>query len=132
MWAIAPCYFLACPIFEDAGFKGRLRAVPEDEDGVDIAWLERGLREFGDRGGGEKPVGVFLFCLCCTISYDGGRSSGLVVIHDELLVFDPARSGCVYAVLGRGFSGLLTKAHLHFLIFYSIQPLFQKNYTSHP
>ena len=90
VWAIAPCYFLACPIFEDAGFKGRLRAVPEDDEGVDIAWLERGLREFGDRGDGEKPVGVFLFCLCCTIFYDGGRSSGLVMIHDELLVFDPA------------------------------------------
>lgn len=67
VWAIAPCYFLACPIFEDAGFKGRLRAVPEDEEGVDIAWLERGLREFGDRGDGEKPVGVF--CFVCVVPF---------------------------------------------------------------
>ncbi|KAM7193168.1 putative aminotransferase [Naviculisporaceae sp. PSN 640] len=54
VWCIAPCYFLACPIFEDAGFRDRLRAVPEDEEGVDIEWLEKGLKEssnFGD----EKP-----------------------------------------------------------------------------
>ncbi|KAK3391108.1 aminotransferase [Podospora didyma] len=43
VWAVAPCYFLACPIFEDAGFKGRLRGVPEDEEGVDLGFLRRGL-----------------------------------------------------------------------------------------
>ena len=47
VWAVAPCYFLACPVFEDAGFAGRLRAVPEVEsgDGVDLEVLERGIRE---------------------------------------------------------------------------------------
>jgi hypothetical protein len=40
---VAPCYFLACRIFEDAGFGGRLRAVREDEEGVDVGELERGL-----------------------------------------------------------------------------------------
>jgi hypothetical protein len=37
----APCYFLACRIFEDAGFAGRLRAVPEDAEGIDVNYLER-------------------------------------------------------------------------------------------
>ncbi|KAI1426566.1 pyridoxal phosphate-dependent transferase [Xylaria sp. FL1777] len=44
VWVVAPCYFLACPIFEDAGFAGRLRAVPEDAEGPDIAVLEREMR----------------------------------------------------------------------------------------
>ena len=34
-------YFLACGIFEDAGFAGRLKGVPEGEGGVDVAWLEK-------------------------------------------------------------------------------------------
>jgi DNA-binding transcriptional MocR family regulator len=41
IWMVAPCYFLACRIFEDAGFAGRLRAVREDEEGIDLIWLER-------------------------------------------------------------------------------------------
>lgn len=39
----APCYYLACPIFEDAGFAGRMRAVPEDDEGVDVELLEEKL-----------------------------------------------------------------------------------------
>lgn len=42
---VAPCYYLACPIFEDSGFRGRLRAVPEDADGIDIDYLAHGLQE---------------------------------------------------------------------------------------
>lgn len=41
VWMVAPCYHLAGGIFEDAGFAGRLRAVPEDDEGVDIQELER-------------------------------------------------------------------------------------------
>lgn len=44
VWCAAPCYHLACPIIEDAGFKGRLRASPEDEDGVDLEVLEEKMR----------------------------------------------------------------------------------------
>jgi DNA-binding transcriptional MocR family regulator len=41
---VSPTYFLACRIFEDSGFAGRLRAVPEDEEGVDIAFLEHQIK----------------------------------------------------------------------------------------
>lgn len=45
IWMVAPSYFLACRIFEDAGFGGRLRAVGEGDDGVDIESLEKMLKE---------------------------------------------------------------------------------------
>ena len=46
---ISPTYFLACRVFEDAGFTGRLRAVPEGSDGVDIGFLRRELKGVEDR-----------------------------------------------------------------------------------
>ncbi|KAF3767520.1 PLP-dependent transferase [Cryphonectria parasitica EP155] len=57
VWAVAPCYYLACPIFEDSGFRGRLRAVPEDSEGVDLDFLEKGLRSFQEElDPDERPV----------------------------------------------------------------------------
>ncbi|KUJ17532.1 PLP-dependent transferase [Mollisia scopiformis] len=43
IWMVEPTYFLACPIFQDAGFTGRLKGVPEDEEGVDLEFLRAGL-----------------------------------------------------------------------------------------
>jgi DNA-binding transcriptional MocR family regulator len=43
VWMVAPCYFLACRIFEDAGL--RTRAVGEGDEGVDLVGLERELIE---------------------------------------------------------------------------------------
>lgn len=52
VWAVEPVYFLACPIFRDAGFvgPGRVRAVPEGKGdaGVDLAFLRAALREVED------------------------------------------------------------------------------------
>ena len=42
---ICPTYFMACPIFEDSGFHGRLRSVPEDNEGVDIDFLRKEMRK---------------------------------------------------------------------------------------
>ncbi|KAK8052363.1 hypothetical protein PG993_003748 [Apiospora rasikravindrae] len=54
VWMVAPCYFLACPIFADAGFGSRMRAVPEDEEGIELEVLEAGLRKMSDEEkGGE-------------------------------------------------------------------------------
>ena len=42
---VEPTYFLACPIFEDNGFQGKLKGVPEDkEEGLDIEFLRRELK----------------------------------------------------------------------------------------
>lgn len=43
VWMIAPTYFLACRIMDDSGFAGRLRGVPEDDEGVDLVFLRREL-----------------------------------------------------------------------------------------
>lgn len=57
IWVIAPCYYLACPIFEDSGFKERLRAVPEDSEGIDLEVLEKGLQHIEEKiDPTEKPV----------------------------------------------------------------------------
>ena len=45
IWMVEPTYFLACPIFRDAGFSGRIRGVPEAEDGIDLDFLARALEE---------------------------------------------------------------------------------------
>lgn len=41
VWMVAPCYFLACRIFEDAGL--RMRAIEEGDGGIDLVALEKGL-----------------------------------------------------------------------------------------
>ncbi|KAE8161317.1 pyridoxal phosphate-dependent transferase [Aspergillus tamarii] len=46
VWIVAPCYHLACGIFEDSGFAGRLYAVPEDDEGIDLHIFDRRLQEF--------------------------------------------------------------------------------------
>ena len=59
VWMVSPTYFLACRIFEDNGFYGKLRSIPEDAEGIDIGFLERSLEE-SDRAAklenGGKPV----------------------------------------------------------------------------
>ena len=42
---VSPTYHLACRIFEDSGFHGRLRSVPEDEEGVDVENLRKALHQ---------------------------------------------------------------------------------------
>lgn len=40
---VTPTYHLACRIFEDNGFAGKLKAVPEDLEGINIDYLEKCL-----------------------------------------------------------------------------------------
>ena len=107
VWAVAPCYYLACPIFEDAGFRGRLRAVPEDSEGIDLKWLERGLRA-GEPSHPKEPPAfktpspyrkVYRHIIYCvpTCSNPSGRSMsesrrcGLVSLarkYDALVISD--------------------------------------------
>jgi DNA-binding transcriptional MocR family regulator len=46
IWMVEPTYFLACTIFQDAGFAGKLRGVPENEHGIDISFLRKALESF--------------------------------------------------------------------------------------
>ena len=61
---ISPTYFNACRIFEDGGFTGRLRSVPEDDEGVDIQFLDHGMqkaeREAKVKGNNEPVRSLWL------------------------------------------------------------------------
>lgn len=76
VWMVAPCYHLAGAIFEDAGFRGRLRAVPEDEEGVDVGELERRMeaweREEEQKGGVRPEVSSSLHMSVIRDCYTGG------------------------------------------------------------
>jgi DNA-binding transcriptional MocR family regulator len=48
IFVIEPAYFLSFRVFEDAGFGGRLKGIPEDNQGVDVAILEESLKQEAD------------------------------------------------------------------------------------
>ena len=59
VWMVSPTYFLGMRIFEDSGFHGRLRSVPEDGEGIDIEYLRKALRKSEEKAGAEgntRPV----------------------------------------------------------------------------
>ncbi|TQV92496.1 hypothetical protein V2A60_007179 [Cordyceps javanica] len=58
VWVVAPCYHLACGMFEDSGFAGRLHAIPEDDEGLNLQVLEQRLSAFekGDKREMEQKV----------------------------------------------------------------------------
>ncbi|KAL8912713.1 MAG: hypothetical protein Q9171_002346 [Xanthocarpia ochracea] len=51
IWMVSPTYFRVCPIFEDNAFAGRLRSVPEDDDGIDVGFLRQRLHEEENKTG---------------------------------------------------------------------------------
>ncbi|KAL9581291.1 MAG: hypothetical protein Q9212_003983 [Teloschistes hypoglaucus] len=53
IWLVSPTYFRVCPIFHDNAFQGRLRSVPEDEQGINIDFLKQQLREADQK----PPIG---------------------------------------------------------------------------
>jgi DNA-binding transcriptional MocR family regulator len=54
----APAYMLAFRIFEDNGFSGKMKAVPEDDDGMDMGLLRKALEESEKHSSENKaPVG---------------------------------------------------------------------------
>ena len=48
VWMVAPCYYLACNIFADAGLE--MRAVGQGKDGIDLIALEEGMKRVNKEG----------------------------------------------------------------------------------
>ncbi|KAK5091264.1 Valine--pyruvate aminotransferase [Lithohypha guttulata] len=58
VWMVAPTYFRACPIIDDNGFGGRIKGVPEGEEGIDIDYLRTHIaksEEDAVRNGNTEP-----------------------------------------------------------------------------
>jgi len=56
VWMVEPTYFLACTIFQDAGFADRLKGVPEDEHGLDISFLSKALEKYESEIKSDAPA----------------------------------------------------------------------------
>lgn len=56
VWMVVPTYYLACRIFDDAGFAGKIKGVPEDEQGVDIEFLSQHLRKSEAQAREERNI----------------------------------------------------------------------------
>ncbi len=60
IFVVAPAYYLAFRIFNDSGFEGRLKAVPEDDEGIDIGILRKQIQLSEQRAideGNTEPGG---------------------------------------------------------------------------
>ncbi|KAL4917884.1 pyridoxal phosphate-dependent transferase [Aspergillus aurantiobrunneus] len=55
VWLVAPTYHLVCRIYDDAGFAGRLRAIPQEERGLDLDYLRRQMVAAEQRAGDGPP-----------------------------------------------------------------------------
>lgn len=53
VWIVAPAYMLSFRIFEDAGFHKKLRAIPEDDEGIDIDYLRSEIQKSEDKAKAE-------------------------------------------------------------------------------
>jgi DNA-binding transcriptional MocR family regulator len=61
IWMVTPTYFLAFRIFNDSGFDEKLRAVPEDEEGIDVEYLRAAIEKSEQEAksnGNDKPVSI--------------------------------------------------------------------------
>ena len=57
VWFVEPAYMLAFRIFEDAGLeRKKFRGVEEDEGGIDVGELRRGLDAVEREREGERRV----------------------------------------------------------------------------
>lgn len=63
VWMVSPTYFLACRIFDDAGFAGKLKSIPEGEEGIDLDALSLKMTQSEQEAlaeGNIKPVRMLL------------------------------------------------------------------------
>lgn len=108
VWMVEPTYFLACPIFRDAGLAGKIHGVPEGDDGVDLDFLRNALQEADDKSdplltpsktpeGGYGKVYRHTIYMIPTFSNPSGKTMTLDTprelirlarLHDALVVSD--------------------------------------------
>jgi len=65
IWIIAPAYMLAFRVFQDNGFDGKMRAISEDAQGLDVNSLRREMRKSQDAALAEdnvEPVSRAVLC----------------------------------------------------------------------
>jgi DNA-binding transcriptional MocR family regulator len=80
VWMVAPCYYLACRIFEDAGVL--MNAVGEGKEGIDLEALEKGFEKCKREEGSVKvswgrffPSWTPISLLCAAMGDQGLRAS---------------------------------------------------------
>ncbi|EPE36780.1 PLP-dependent transferase [Glarea lozoyensis ATCC 20868] len=102
VWMVAPCYFLACRIFEDSGVV--IGAVPEGDEGVDLEYLRKKLEtedaKPATRLKSQKPWSkIYRHIIYCvpTFSNPSGKTMSLTCRqsliqlarkHDALIITD--------------------------------------------
>lgn len=81
VFMVEPTYFLACPIFEDCGFRGKLQGIPEGggQDGIDLEFLLNELSKTESeeswqdqppiRRTGMPHIHVYKYILYCTATF---------------------------------------------------------------
>ena len=112
IWMVEPTYFLACPVFEDCGFIGKLRGVPEDEEGIDLGFLSSAIAkteaeysrdgltsgpELKTASNGYEKIYKHVIYLVPTFSNPSGKTMSLqhrydlvrlAIEHDALIISD--------------------------------------------
>lgn len=59
VWFVAPAYHLSFRVIQDAGFHDKFRAIPEDDEGIDIEYFRKEIQkveEKATREGNSQPV----------------------------------------------------------------------------
>lgn len=94
IWMVEPTYFLACPIFQDAGFTGRMRGVPEDEEGINLDFLRAGLEKSRSEESDAVPKKfpatgypkIYRHIIYCVPTFSNPSGKTWSVSHREKLV----------------------------------------------
>lgn len=97
IWFIAPAYMLAFRIFGDAGFERKLRAVPEDPEGLDVAYLRQAIqaseKDAQARGNNEpqfkarKPWSkIYKHVIYCVPTFSNPSSKTMSLARREELI----------------------------------------------
>lgn len=77
IWLVEPTYHLVFRVFEDAGFSGRMRGIPEDGEGMNVGALELALDEFErSRNSGCQDGQVCAFSHAKLVAFEVTHANG--------------------------------------------------------